>query len=89
LPSYVDDVIEAYAVGSTALASDWLSTSAGGSALTPETGKIYILMVDWPSTGTAQYYANTQFRWSGTTYVKMNDGGMSPITNGEIDTIAV
>lgn len=82
LPSYVDDVIEAYPVGTTELASNWLSLTASGSALTPETGKIYILMTDSTS-----YSANSQFRWSGSTYVKMNDGGMSPITNGEIDTL--
>ena len=36
LPSYVDDVIEAYPLsGATELSSSWLSTSSGGSALTP------------------------------------------------------
>lgn len=83
LPSYVDDVIEAYArTGATALSSDWLSLTSGGAALTPETGKIYILMAD-----SGDYAANTQFRWSGTTYVKLADGGVTSITNGEIDTI--
>lgn len=83
LPSYVDDVIEAYArSGQTALSSTWLSTTSGGSALTPETGKIYILMAD-----SGNYAANTQFRWSGSTYVKLADGGVSSITNAEIDTI--
>lgn len=83
LPSYVDDVIEAYPrSGATELSSSWLSTSSGGSALTPETGKIYVLMADSTS-----YAANTQFRWSGTTYVKLSDGGVSEITNSEIDTI--
>lgn len=83
LPSYVDDVIEAYArSGQTALSSTWLSTTSGGSALTPETGKIYVLMAD-----SGDYAANTQFRWGGTAYVKLNDGGVSAITNAEIDTI--
>ena len=82
LPSYVDDVVEAYAVGSTPLAADWLSLTASGSALTPESGKIYILMVT-----SGDYEANTQFRWGGTTYVKLNDGGVSAITTSEIDTI--
>lgn len=84
LPSYVDDVIEAYArSGQTALSQNWLATgSATGTVITPETGKIYILMAD-----SGDYAANTQFRWSGTTYVKMADGGVSSITNGEIDTI--
>ncbi len=83
LPSYVDDVIEAYPLsGATELSSSWLSTSSGGSALTPETGKIYVLMA-----ASTSYAANTQFRWSGTTYVKLSDGGVSEITNSEIDTI--
>lgn len=84
LPSYVDDVIEAYArSGQTALSQNWLATgSATGTVITPEAGKIYILMAD-----SGDYSANSQFRWSGTTYVKMADGGVSSITNGEIDTI--
>lgn len=84
LPSYVDDVIEAYArSGQTALSQNWLATgSATGTVITPEAGKIYVLMAD-----TTDYAANTQFRWSGTAYVKLNDGGVSAITNAEIDTI--
>lgn len=83
LPSYVDDVIEAYPrSGQTELSQNWLSTSSGGSALTPETGKIYVLMADSTS-----YAANTQFRWGGTAYVKLADGGVTSITNAEIDTI--
>lgn len=83
LPSYVDDVIEAYArSGATALSESWLSTTSGGSALTPETGKIYVLMAD-----SGDYTANTEFRWGGTTYVKLADGGVTSITNAEIDTI--
>jgi hypothetical protein len=84
LPSYVDDVVEAYArSGQTALSQSWLATgSATGTVITPEAGKIYILMAD-----SGDYAANTQFRWSGTTYVKMADGGVSSITNSEIDTI--
>jgi hypothetical protein len=83
LPSYVDDVIEAYArSGATALSASWLSTTSGGSALTPETGKIYVLMAD-----SGDYTANTEFRWGGTTYVKLADGGVTSITNAEIDTI--
>lgn len=84
LPSYVDDIVEAYArSGQTALSSTWLATgSASGTVITPETGKIYVLMAD-----TTDYSANSQFRWGGTTYVKLNDGGVSPITNAEIDTI--
>lgn len=84
LPSYVDDVIEAYArSGQTALSQNWLASgSASGTVITPETGKIYVLMAD-----SGDYAANTQFRWSGSTYVKLNDGGVTSITNAEIDTI--
>lgn len=83
LPSYVDDVIEAYPrSGQTELSQNWLSLTSGGSALTPEAGKIYVLMAD-----STNYSANSQFRWGGTTYVKLSDGGVSSITNAEIDTI--
>lgn len=83
LPSYVDDVLEAYPrSGQTELSQNWLSATSGGSALTPETGKIYVLMAD-----STNYAANTQFRWSGSAYVKLADGGVSEITNAEIDTI--
>lgn len=83
LPSYVDDVIEAYPIsGATELSSGWLSLTSGGSALTPESGKIYVLMADSTS-----YDANSEFRWGGSTYVKLSDGGVSEITNSEIDTI--
>lgn len=83
LPSYVDDVIEAYPrSGQTELSQNWLSLTSGGSALTPEAGKIYVLMAD-----STNYSANSQFRWGGTTYVKLSDGGVSSITNSEIDTI--
>lgn len=84
LPSYVDDVIEAYIrSGQTALSSTWLATgSASGTVITPETGKIYVLM-----NSDSTYAENTQFRWGGTAYVKLNDGGVSSITNSEIDAI--
>lgn len=84
LPSFVDDVIEAYARSNqTELSSTWLATgSASGTVITPETGKIYVLMNDSTS-----YAANSQFRWGGTAYVKLSDGGVSEITNAEIDVI--
>lgn len=84
LPSYVDDVIEAYArTGQTALSSTWLATgSASGTVITPEAGKIYVLMAD-----SGDYAANSQFRWGGSAYVKLADGGVSSVTNAEIDTI--
>lgn len=81
LPSYVDDVIETYVVsGSTPLTSGWLSLTASGAALTPEAGKIYVVL-------SAGDYANCQYRWGGSAYVKMGDSGASAITNSEIDDI--
>ena len=82
LPSFVDDVVEVYPVGATELASNWLSTTAGGAPITPESGRIYVLMAD-----STNYTANSQFRFGGTTYVKLSDGGVSSITTAEIDTI--
>ena len=84
LPSYVDDVIESYArSGQTALSQNWLATgSATGTVITPEAGKIYVLMAD-----SGDYAANSQFRWGGTAYVKLNDGGVRAITNAEFDSI--
>ena len=83
LPSYIDDVIEAYPrSGATELSAGWLSLTQGGSALTPESGKIYVLMA-----ASTSYDTNSQFRWGGTAYVKLSDGGVSSITNGEIDVI--
>lgn len=66
LPSYVDDVIDTYIVsGATPLSSGWLSKTDGGSALTPETGVIYIVL-------TSGQYQNKTYRWSGTTYVEIS-----------------
>lgn len=62
LPSYVDDVVDAYIrTGATALGADWLSKTSGGAALTPESDKIYVIL----SEGEHQ---NKTYRWSGTTY---------------------
>lgn len=83
LPSFVDDVIEAYPrSGATELSAGWLSKTSGGAALTPEQDKIYILMAD-----SSTYSANSTFRWSGSTYVLLSDGNISAITNAEIDAI--
>ena len=63
LPGYVDDIIEAYIrAGATALSSTWLSKTSGGEALTPETGKIYVVL----SSGD---YQNHTYRWGGSSYV--------------------
>lgn len=79
LPGYVDDVVEAYPVG-TELAAGWLSETSGGSALTPETGKIYVLL-----SASTNYAVNSEFRWGGSTYVQLNDGGLAPMTTTEIE----
>lgn len=88
LPSYIDDVIEAWPrSGQTALSSTWLSASSGGAALTPEAGKIYVLMAD-----SGDYTKNMQFRWaagSPGTYVQLSNSLLSPITTEEINTICV
>lgn len=79
LPSYVDDVVEAYIVGETPLAADWLSLTAGGAALTPETGKIYIVMTEGS-------YQNKQYRWGGTTYVLCNPSDVNSV-NGKTGVV--
>ena len=66
LPAFVDDVIDTYIVGSTPLANDWLSRTSGGTALIPETDKIYVVLTDGE-------YLNKIYRWSGTTYVAISD----------------
>ena len=67
LPSYVDDVVDTYIVaGATALSAGWLSLTDGGSALTPETGKIYVVLTDGQ-------YKNKTYRWSGSTYVEISE----------------
>lgn len=66
LPSFVDDVVDAYIVsGATPLSAGWLSATSGGSALTPETDKIYVIVE-------AGAYQNRTYRWSGSTYVEIS-----------------
>jgi hypothetical protein len=82
LPAYVDDVIESYIVsGSTALSSGWLSATSSGAALTPETGKIYVIM----SSGS---YQNKQYRWGGSTYVLCNPSDVNSV-NGMTGVITL
>lgn len=81
LPSYVDDVVEAYIVGETPLATDWLSMTAGGEALTPETGKIYVVMTEGA-------YQNKQYRWGGTTYVLCNPSDVNSV-NGKTGVVVL
>lgn len=59
----------------------WLSLASGGAALTPETGKIYVILSEGD-------YINKTYRWSGSTYVQTNPVDISIITNEEIDEVA-
>lgn len=75
LPSFVDDTIEGYTTNATAFSSGWLSLTDGGDALTPEKGKIYIVVSDGE-------YKNKQYRWGGTTYVLCNPSDVNSV-NGK------
>ena len=66
LPSYVDDVVECYVVGSTPYAADWLSLTEDGAALTPESGKIYLIIGEGK-------YQNQEYRWGGTQYAQISE----------------
>lgn len=78
LPSYVDDVVDAYVVsGATALTAGWLSKSSSGTALTPESDKIYVVL----SSGANQ---NKIYRWSGSAYAEIS----SSIALGETASTA-
>ena len=81
LPSYVDDVVAAYIIGETPLAEDWLSLTADGAALTPETGKIYVIMTEGA-------YQNKQYRWGGTTYVLCNPSDVNSV-NGKTGIVVL
>lgn len=64
LPSYVDDVINAYVrPEGTLYGADWLSLTEGGAALTPEDGKVYIVLKG--------EYVNREYRWSGEVYAQI------------------
>lgn len=68
LPSYVDDILETYTVtGATPLSAGWLSLTPGGSALTPETDKIYVVVES------GSPYENKTYRWAGSTYVEISE----------------
>lgn len=100
LPGYVDDVVEVYilADGSVSAGQDgWLYMEGVTKYLPIQNakGKIYVVVgkianaaVSVGSETDAGEYQNTQWRWTGSQYVKLTDGsGMSPITNSEIDAI--
>ena len=100
LPSYVDDVVEVYilADGSVSAGQDgWLYMEGATKYFTiPNAkGKIYVVVgkiadadASVGSATDAGEYQNTQWRWTGSQYVKLTDGsGISPISNSEIDAI--
>lgn len=61
LPGFVDDVLDVYVRSGATLYSDtWLSLTSGGAALTPESGKLYLVKEG--------KYANHQYRWTGSQY---------------------
>ena len=57
--------IDAWIVGETPLAIDWLSGTEGGVALIPEKGQIYKL-----NNTVAPYEANTYYRWMGNAFAR-------------------
>ena len=63
-------------VGSTPLASDWLSLTSSGSALTPEDTKQYCVI-------TAGDYQNLLYRWTGSAYILTG----SDLTTAELATL--
>ena len=102
LPSYVDDVIEVYILADGSVSagqSGWFYIEREGyrlyQSLVYEQGKIYVVVgkiadvaVNVGSATDAGEYQNTQWRWTGSQFVKLTDGsGVSPITNSEIDAI--
>lgn len=95
LPSYVDDVIEVCTYNET---TDSMIGSANwfrdpddkDTVISGEKGKVYIVVAAWYTNGpiSESDYKNSQWRWTGSQYVRLTDGsGISPITNSEIDAI--
>ena len=63
------NVVEAYPIsGATELSASWLSKTSGGTALTPASDTIYILVAD-----STTYTVNQQFRWNGSSYITLAD----------------
>lgn len=71
LPSYVDDVLEGYLYNGKFYKESAHSTEIGG-----EGGKIYVDLA-----------TNYSYRWSGSTYIKIESVDITAITNAEIDEI--
>ena len=60
-----EEAIDAWIVGDSPLAIDWLSETEGGTAFTPEKGQLYKLR------NTVQTYEEgTYYRWHGNVYVR-------------------
>ncbi len=80
LPSYVDDVVEGYYKSADGKFYENRSGSADSytysTEIAGETGKIYLDL------GTEESY-----RYGGSTFVKITNGALSPLTNQEITTI--
>ena len=73
-------VVDAFPVsGATELTSGWLSETSGGTALTPEGNKIYVL-----AQASTNYGVNTLFRWNGSAYVQVSGG-----SSGDSDIFVV
>lgn len=71
LPSYVDDVLEAWYFNGKFYTEEAHSTELAG-----ESGKIYV-----------DLHTNRTYRYSGTAFIKIADEDMIAITNEEIETI--
>lgn len=71
LPNYADDVVEGYYNEGV-----FYSNSSFATALTGETGKIYV-----------DLSTNNCYRYDGSQYVEIATASISAITNEEIDTI--
>jgi hypothetical protein len=75
LPSYVDDVVEGYYNGANTFYEQYYEELGDyGVEITPESGKIYVDL----NTG------NT-YRWSGSTYVRLNPDEITFATTSDID----
>ena len=84
----ISNIVQAYPRASaTELSADWLSETLNGNALVPEGETIYILLV---GTNDDKYLVNTQFRWNGSSYVKITSSqavDIQNISNFQIDEI--
>lgn len=94
LPSYVDDVVEVLINKDSSGTTDYFYDAETAAPVDNMADKIYVV-VGWRDdagyTGTDDAgtggILNSQYRWGGSQYVKLADGGVSAITNSEIDTI--